>query len=105
MDISNLSFKELDTLQKQIAEEINKRKQANKTDALKRARKAAEEAGYTLEELLGAAPAATKRVGKPVAIKYRHPQQPELTWTGRGKTPRWVSAWKAEKGNLDGLMA
>jgi DNA-binding protein H-NS len=103
MDISGLSLKELDNLQKQIVDEINKRKQSGKSDALKLARKAAEEAGYTLEELLGATATASKRTSKPVAIKYRHPQQTQLTWTGRGKTPRWVSAWKDANGSLDGI--
>ncbi|MEQ1544257.1 H-NS histone family protein [Methyloglobulus sp.] len=27
-----------------------------------------------------------------VAIKYRHPQDAEKTWTGRGMTPKWMRA-------------
>jgi DNA-binding protein H-NS len=27
-----------------------------------------------------------------VLPKYRNPQQPTETWSGRGKTPRWLSA-------------
>lgn len=27
----------------------------------------------------------------PAAPKYRHPDDPEKTWTGRGKRPNWLS--------------
>ena len=27
-----------------------------------------------------------------VAVKYRDPQNPENTWTGRGRMPRWMVA-------------
>ncbi|MDO9238879.1 MAG: H-NS histone family protein, partial [Methylicorpusculum sp.] len=30
------------------------------------------------------------RKGLKVPIKYRHPQDPSKTWTGRGVTPRWL---------------
>ena len=30
-----------------------------------------------------------RKVGKP---KYRNPNNPEQTWTGRGKPPRWLKA-------------
>lgn len=29
---------------------------------------------------------------KTVAIKYRDPNNPENTWTGRGRMPRWMTA-------------
>jgi DNA-binding protein H-NS len=29
-------------------------------------------------------------VRKPVEAKYRHPENAELTWTGRGRKPVWV---------------
>jgi len=31
------------------------------------------------------------RAGIKVPIKFKHSSQPELTWTGRGKTPAWVT--------------
>jgi len=30
-------------------------------------------------------------------------QQYDLTWTGRGKRPRWVMAWLAEGGRMEEL--
>ncbi len=31
------------------------------------------------------------RPGTKVAPKYRDPQNPENTWTGRGKAPSWIA--------------
>ncbi len=30
------------------------------------------------------------RKGIKVAVKYRHPHDPDKTWTGRGVMPRWM---------------
>src|SRR5262245_17206356 len=43
--------------------------------------------GLTAQDLFGG------RRGKgSVAIKYRDPKNPENTWTGRGRMPRWLAA-------------
>ncbi len=34
------------------------------------------------------------KAGFKVPIKYRHPKNPALEWTGRGKTPAWVQDLK-----------
>jgi DNA-binding protein H-NS len=38
----------------------------------------------------------SKRIRRPALVKFRHPEQKDLTWTGRGKTPTWVNAWVKE---------
>jgi DNA-binding protein H-NS len=35
-----------------------------------------------------------------VPIKYRHPEQPSLVWSGRGKVPRWVAELQ-QQGRLE----
>jgi DNA-binding protein H-NS len=48
--------------------------------------------GLSIQDLFG-----TGRKGA-VAIKFRDPKNPENTWTGRGRMPRWlVAATKAGK--------
>jgi len=32
------------------------------------------------------------RKGVKVPVKYRHPEDPEKTWTGRGVMPTWLQA-------------
>ncbi len=38
------------------------------------------------------APVSGRRPYPPVSPKYRTPDQPSETWTGRGKQPRWLVA-------------
>ena len=37
-------------------------------------------------------PKAAKGKRGTVAVKYRHPENSALTWTGRGLQPRWLKA-------------
>lgn len=39
------------------------------------------------------------------ATKYRNPDNPNETWTGRGKRPRWLNDALASGKNLDDLSA
>lgn len=48
-------------------------------------RRAAEESGLTLDEVL-----AKPKKSKPKAIQYRDPEDAANTWTGRGRKPKWV---------------
>ncbi len=58
--------------------------------------------GYTFEDIFGNARGKTKRVGAPVAPKYRNPANPTQTWSGRGKRPHWFNdALKAGKKEKD----
>lgn len=36
-------------------------------------------------------------------VRYRHPDNPSLTWTGRGRKPAWVVEWLDNGGTLDQL--
>ena len=38
------------------------------------------------------APTAVRRPYPPVTAKYRNPDRPSETWSGRGKQPRWLVA-------------
>ena len=35
--------------------------------------------------------------------RYRHPYLPDLTWSGRGRRPRWVDEWLNAGGRLSQL--
>ncbi|MGD9804109.1 MAG: H-NS family nucleoid-associated regulatory protein [Hyphomicrobiaceae bacterium] len=49
-------------------------------------------AGLSLSEVVGRRDRRPKATGSKVAPKYRNPQNPEETWAGRGRQPRWVVA-------------
>ncbi len=42
------------------------------------------------------------RSGRP-EVAYRHPDQLNMAWTGRGKPPRWVTEWIESGKSLDAL--
>jgi len=107
MDISKLTTKELEALLKRLPKEINKRKQQEKSKLVDHITQIASERGYTLKDLIGKAPPSAKskkaRRRKPVPVKYRHPEQVDLTWTGRGRKPHWVTKWLDEGKRLEML--
>lgn len=88
IDLAKLSKEELDAL---IANAERQRKKVQRQkigEVRKQLTALAREAGYSIEELFGGK--ASGGTGK-VAPKYRNPANPEQTWTGRGKRPRWFS--------------
>lgn len=89
IDLSKLSFEELQTLAKDVEAAIAARREAEKERVLQQMKELAGSIGMTVEELLG------RDKGKGRAprgeAKYRHPDNPDLTWSGRGKRPAWVT--------------
>ncbi|WP_460532745.1 H-NS histone family protein [Chitinimonas naiadis] len=103
IDLSKLSLPELQALQVQITKEIPQRQAADKQKALEDLKKLAAERGFNLGDLLGTAKGKSAgKVTKPVAAKYRSKDGSE-TWSGRGRKPKWVSAYLAQGGQIDDL--
>ncbi|MCL7715541.1 H-NS histone family protein [Stenotrophomonas sp. CPCC 101365] len=110
IDLSGLSAKELASL---IRDAQKRKNVVAKRQPISKVRsqlvKAAEKAGYTIEELFGSgaavkatrAPRATKvpaksaTKGTKVPPKYRDPANAENIWTGRGRQPRWLAEYTA----------
>lgn len=117
MDISTLSLAELRRLQTKVETEIRRRSDTAKKDLLKRMQKLAAEHGMSLTDVIGgqeatekAAPApkkaAAKKAAKPASvIKFRHPENAAIGWTGHGRKPQWVIDWLAQGKALDDLRA
>ncbi len=99
VDLKSLSLGELRTLNKRITREVEVRERA------------------ALEELLSVprqpqatVPVKAKRTRKAVAkkraplpIRYAHPGNPELKWSGRGRRPNWVELWAQNGGAMSAL--
>lgn len=101
MDLTKLTIKELKQLQKEVDHAISTYEARAKKEALLAIEEKAKELGFNLGELLATSKPKAKR-GK-VAAKYAHPENPDLTWTGRGRKPKWVEAALADGKNLDEL--
>jgi len=102
MDLTKLTIKELKKLQLEVDHAISTFEERAKKDALVAVEAKAKELGFNLGDLLGNTKPKAKRAK--VAPKYAHPENPELTWTGRGRKPKWIEATLAEGKNLDDLL-
>ncbi len=119
MELAKLSLTELRRLQSRVETEIRRRSDSARRDLLKKVQKMAAEEGLSLSDLLGSAstgeekqPSTAKRKTKPAAkkngtlpAKYRHPENPAVGWSGRGRKPQWVIDWLAQDKPLAELEA
>ncbi|WP_209598638.1 H-NS histone family protein [Ruegeria sp. HKCCSP351] len=88
INLEQMSRKDLMALRDDVEKALVGAEKRERREALKAAEKAAAEFGYSLSELSGDAPRASKQKKK--KEKYRNPANPEQTWTGRGRKPKWV---------------
>jgi DNA-binding protein H-NS len=86
IDLNVLSLQELKQLQKSLRKaivEFDDRKRLTAREALEAK---AREFGFSLAELTGMAKA---RKRAPAVAKYHHPENVNVTWSGRGRKPKW----------------
>ncbi len=89
LNLDTLSLSDLKQLQKDVAKAIITFEERKKADAREKVEAVAREMGFSLDELLGM-PVNAKGGRKSVnEAKYRHPENRSLTWSGRGRKPKW----------------
>lgn len=105
MDLSSLSVKDLRVLQEQVKQEIKKREYDDVIKAREQIMAIAQSVGIPLKELMAGQGRAAKSgiVVAKVAVRYRHPTDVSLQWTGRGRQPKWVQEWLTSGQSLDAL--
>lgn len=104
IDLEKLSQSELDALIANAERQKKKIHRQKINDVRRNLTSLAKEAGYTIDELFGTGVRkVSSRTGTKVAPKYRNPANPDQTWTGRGKRPRWFNDALA-KGRKEGDM-
>lgn len=104
MELSNLSVSQLQDLQQQIPAELKRREAQEKVAVLNEVRALAKARGYAIEDLLTKEVKVKASSGNKVKVKYRHPENAELEWTGRGRKPKWVEAWLATGAAIEQLL-
>ncbi|MCB1330343.1 MAG: H-NS histone family protein [Maritimibacter sp.] len=114
-ELKQMTRKQLEKLQADVAAALKALDAKDKKAALKAAEAAAKAHGFSLDQLTSRGapaekPAPRPRKAKPagdgrakVAPKYRNPNDPEQTWSGRGRAPGWMAAHLEAGGQKDDL--
>lgn len=93
IDLDAHSLADLKELQKDLDMAIDRAEKRERKEALEKLEEQARDMGFTLSELLSMKEGGGRKTGKPRAPaepKYRHPEDPSITWTGRGRKPNWI---------------
>lgn len=98
IDLESLSREDLEKLRANIDKALKSLDSRRRAEARRAAEAKARELGFTLEELVASAPSGNK--AKSVA-RYRHPENPDVTWTGRGRQPGWIKEGLAAGKSLE----
>ena len=110
INLDTFSLAELTQLKSDVDVAIVKRKEAEKAATLAKIKALATEAGFSLEELVKVPRTVRATVVEKgdkrsaVEPKYAHPENSGLTWTGRGKAPKWVVEFEATGKSRDELL-
>ena len=85
INIESMSLAELKAVQKKVEKAIVTFEDRARKEALAAIEAKAREFGFSLNDL-------TKGAGKKKApAKYRNPDNPDQTWSGRGRKPGWFA--------------
>jgi DNA-binding protein H-NS len=90
IDLKAMSRKDLMKLKEDVVKALRDAETRERREALKAAEKAAAEFGFSLTELSGITGGKGSSKGPKAAPKYRNPDDPEQTWSGRGRKPQWI---------------
>jgi DNA-binding protein H-NS len=97
--LEKMSYAELSDVEAQIERLKIEKQNAERNAVRQRLVDLAKEHGFDIHELFG------KGRKRTVAVKYRDPKNPENTWTGRGRMPRWmVAATKGGKARREDFL-
>jgi len=85
-DLEALPLGELEKMQKDVDRAISTFEDRQQAEARARVGALTRDLGCSLAKLVRT---ETKSSHAPAAAKYRHPENPALTWAGRGRQRQW----------------
>lgn len=106
LDAINLeAFEERDlkALQRRLDKEMERRERSRVKEAQQEIRHVAAKYGLSLQEVMANTPKAGGKKQRTMPPKYRHPDDPSKTWTGRGRRPQWLIDWENQGGDREAL--
>jgi DNA-binding protein H-NS len=88
--LEKMTVAELQDLRGRVDHAIVARRQREKSDFRERVEAMAKEAGIVIGDVFGGRRGRGGKAKGGGDVKYRHPSDPTLTWSGRGRKPNWV---------------
>ncbi|BAU58059.1 H-NS histone family protein [Halorhodospira halochloris] len=101
--VQHLDLNELDTAKRVIEREHKQREKEARKQAQAEMKAVAEKYGVSLHEIVAGQTKSSGGSKGKVPPKYCHPEDPDKTWTGRGRRPHWVQNWLDAGGDLEDL--
>lgn len=106
-DDCRAAFKIVDlaTLRTLIADanaEVERRASVEKAKKVEEIRALIASSGLSAKEVMAIANGKTPATFVKT-FRYKHPELPDVGWTGMGKRPKWVVDWIEKHGNADAL--
>lgn len=101
IDLSRYSLPELEELSKNIDKELQQRRVEERKRVSNQMKELAASIGMTVEEILGLEMARKTKTKPQAPAKYRNSENPEQTWSGRGKKPNWLKEKLAQGRSLE----
>lgn len=102
VDISKLSADQLADLQKQIETQMLRARADQKKQGLEKIKAIMDEYELSWDDLPGGRGGSkSPTAGRKVAPRYMNPNNPDDTWSGRGRKPRWLVAHLEAGGNIE----
>lgn len=104
-DLANMNFEQLSQLELAVKKEKDNRRAQEEETLLREFRAKLQALGLSADDMakrLGGGKGSAS--GKPrLPGMYRDANNPENTWSGRGRKPLWVLAWLEQGRSLDEL--
>lgn len=97
-DPAKMSFDELEAHDRAIKEQMQARRSTEREAAINQVKVLVGRFGLKPSEIRVEKAARAKAQGArgPVKPKYRNPENPDQTWTGRGIAPKWIAGYAKE---------
>jgi DNA-binding protein H-NS len=87
-DIDKMTFAQLSAMEQRIARAKAEKQDEERAALRKKVTDFVKSQGFDIKDLFG----GRAKLRGAVAPKYRDPANPQNTWTGRGRMPRWMAA-------------
>lgn len=105
INLKDMTFPELLSLQTDIGQEIQKRRTAEEDKLVLEIRNKANLLGLDAQKIVNILLAKRPGTDKPrLPLIYQEPQNHEKAWSGRGRKPLWVLAALKQGKSLDDLL-